>query len=317
MKKTLRTVALLLVMGAMSMPAVEARGRQDYSSSAQSAAAAPAHNQRPATGTPPSRPGNMGQRPGATTPSTRPGNSGNDYRPGNGNNNGNRPGNNNGNHNDYRPGGNNGNHNGNHNDYRPGHNHNDYRPGYGHNDYRPGHNHGNYDRYYWHTAPSRPYLPPSRPWFRPQPPRGWRPSPHWRPLTSVLGVNFGSAINISLNLLFNSGYAVNGYTNDAIYLTNVPMLNYYWDDATMYYNRGMLAGSEFISYSPYANSARYEMVYNTLCSAYGMPVSVNNAGGMTTASWWGNGGQYITLSYGPQYAGNGSLQFYTTLSFGV
>ncbi|MDE6097518.1 MAG: hypothetical protein K2G24_01375, partial [Muribaculaceae bacterium] len=207
--------------------------------------------------------------------------------------------------------------------HRPGHgNNNQYRPETGHRPGGPGHrpSHGhnhNHSHYYRPTPPSRPYLPPSRPYYRPAPPRSWRPAPGWRPFRTVLGVTFGSGINVSLNLLLNSGYTIQSYGPDAIYLSNVPMMNYYWPDATMYYNNGALAGSEFVYYTPYANSSRYDLVFNALCGSYGAPVSVVNNGGVVTASWWGAGNQYISLSYGGQYAGNGTLGYYTTLTFGI
>ena len=304
MRKTLRTIGMLLLCGVLCCPVLEARGRNDNHNNGN-------NGSRPATDRParPSgRPGNGGQRPG------NGGNHGNNHnRPGNNNSN-NRPGNNN--HNRPGNGGNQGNNRPGNN--RPGNNHHGtppqaHRPGYG-NHNRPGHGH---EHYYRPTPPSRPYLPPCRPYYRPAPPRSWRPAATWRPFRSVLGVSFGSAINVSLNLLLNSGYTIQSYGPNAIYLNNVPMLNCYWSDATMYYNNGALAGSEFVYYTPYANSGRYDLVFNSLCASYGAPVSVVNNGGLITASWWGTGNQYISLSYGGQYAGNGSLGYYTTLTFGI
>ncbi len=290
MKKIVQTIGVLLLCGALCCPVMDARGRNDGNGG---------NSPRPSTGqqSRPSRPGNSGQGHGNSSPSrptkpannsqnrpTKPGNSGH-HRPGHGNNNQYRP------ETGHRPGG-------------PGH-----RPSHGHN-----HNHSHY---YRPTPPSRPYLPPSRPYYRPAPPRSWRPAPGWRPFRTVLGVTFGSGINVSLNLLLNSGYTIQSYGPDAIYLSNVPMMNYYWPDATMYYNNGALAGSEFVYYTPYANSSRYDLVFNALCGSYGAPVSVVNNGGVVTASWWGAGNQYISLSYGGQYAGNGTLGYYTTLTFGI
>ena len=266
MRRILRTVGMLLLCGALCVPVVEARGRNDNRDNGS-------NNSRPSTGQqsrPSGRPNNSGQRPGGS------GNQGH-HRPPTG-----HPGHHGGS--------------GNHGHHRPAHGHEHY--------YRP-------------TPPSRPYLPPSRPYYRPAPPRAWRPAANWRPFHTVLGVSFGSAINVSLNLLLNSGYTVQSYGSNAIYLSNVPMMNYYWPDATMYYNNGALAGSEFVYYTPYANTSRYDMVFNALCGSYGTPVSVINNGGLVTASWWGPGNQYISLSYGGQYAGNGSLGYYTTLTFGI
>jgi hypothetical protein len=280
----------------------EARGRNDNHDNGSK-------NSRPSTGQqsrPAGRPGNSGKRPGGNHGNPRPGGNHGNPRPG-------------GNHGNPRPGSNHGN-------PRPGSNQGHPRPGnppQAHHP-KPGHGHGHghghshkHEHYYRPTPPSRPYLPPSRPYYRPAPPRAWRPAATWRPFHTVLGVSFGSAINVSLNLLLNSGYTVQSYGPNAIYLSNVPMMNYYWPDATMYYNNGTLAGSEFVYYTPYANTSRYDMVFNALCGSYGTPVSVVNKGGLVTSSWWGPGNQYISLSYGGQYAGNGSLGYYTTLTFGI
>lgn len=249
--------------------------------------------------------GNNGYRPG----NNGNGNNGNDgYRPGN---NGNRPGNN-----GNRPG---------NNGYRPGDNNHVNRPGYhpdnGHRPgvrpgYRPDHRPGYRPRPPYHEAWRPAMAPPPRPYFRPAPPpRAWRPTVVWPTFHTVLGVSFGTALNVSLNLLMNKGYTVDAYGNDCIYLSNVPMLNCYWPDATLYYgNNGLLSGS-FIYSSGVYDMNRYNNVYSMLTANYGVPYQINNNGASISATWWG-GNQFITLSYNNAYANNGSLRYFTTLTFG-
>jgi len=160
-------------------------------------------------------------------------------------------------------------------------------------------------------------LPP-RPFHRPVPPPAWRPAPGWRPFRSILGVALGTAFNLSVNALINSGYTVSGYGNSQICLTNVPMLGLMWPDAVMYYNGGgALYGSQFVYSTPGYSMNQYNMAYTTLISSYGSPYTIQNVqGGGVEASWWGPGGQFIRLSYQPEYSAGGMLRYYTTLSFG-
>ena len=67
---------------------------------------------------------------------------------------------------------------------------------------------------------------------------------------TILGVALGTAIGVSINSLVNSGYTVSSYGNDVVYLTNVPQMNYTWPDAALYYNNGILSGSQFTYLSP-------------------------------------------------------------------
>lgn len=243
------------------------------------------------------RPGNMGNRDQHTV------NPGNLNRPGN---NGNRP---NGNWN--RPGGN---HNPGYVPNRPNHGHND-RPGYRPN-HGPNHRPGYRPPYHAH-APMRPYMPVNRPWRPPVPPRHWRPY-HGAPrFSTILGITLGTAIDITINSLLNSGYNVTGYGPNVVYLNSVPMMNFTWPNATFNYVDGAFRGSEFTYSTPGYDMSRYNMLYNQLISQYGYPVSVqNNGGDSVSATWWGYNNGYITLSFFPDYAYNGSLRYYTTLSVG-
>ncbi len=162
--------------------------------------------------------------------------------------------------------------------------------------------------------PHRPHRPVMvRPHYRPVPPPAWRPHRGVPVIRGILGLSFGVAIGTSLDYLYNSGYSVDGYANDIVYLRNVPALNYVWTDAALYYgSRGLDASSFYYSTSVY-DMSRYNSVYSDLVSTYGVPVSVNNAGGLLTSTWFGGNRGYITLSFGSGSAG----RFLTTLTLGL
>lgn len=161
-------------------------------------------------------------------------------------------------------------------------------------------------------------MPPPRPYRRPVPPP-WYHHHHGGPvLSTILGITFGTAISATINSLLNRGFAVTGYSNDAVYINNVTQLNLLWPSATLFYNSmGGLAASEFMYSTPYYDMGRYNIAYQSLMNYYGAPVAVNQlSGGAMQANWWGANGQFISLTFGPQYASNGSMRYYTTLSFG-
>lgn len=331
MKKILHSVTSFIVaMAMLAAPVVDAqtRGRQaNGSHSGNTTSQRPSrpshggatdyrhqnggHQNRPGNGN--NRPGNQGNhnRPGGDRPQ-HPGNQGNHNRPG-GNG---RP--------DHRPGNN---HPGNN---RPGNNH---RPDYGHRpdyrpDYRPGHNHSyrpSRPGYRPGVGPVRPHRPPRRhphgfrhpvPFFngfhRPVPPPRWHYAGGGPAFGTILGIALGTAIGASLTALANDGYAVSSYGNNVIYMNDVPQMNYIWPDAALYYNNGMLCGSQFTYPTSYYDMSRYNALYNTFVAQYGMPVSCSNTGAVISSSWFGPSGRYVTLSFNSQYGGN----YYTTLSFG-
>lgn len=281
--------------------------------------------QRPTSGSSSQRPGNMGQgnqRPGNMGQgSSRPGQTGSSInRPSHGNNHNQKPSGGN----DYRPGASSG--------FAPGHNGNNhggnsFGPGPGGHDHRPsgplpGHNpgyrppHAHHHNFYG-PGPVRPYMPPRFAWHRPTPPSYWRPAPSWRPFRSILGITLGTTLNLTLNALINSGYTITSYGTNSIYVQNVPMLNMMWPDAELFYNNaGGLCGSEFIFSTSYYDTARYDMTYNMLVGTYGSPISINNSVSGIEAMWWGTGNQFIRLAYKSDYAQNGSIRYFTTLSFG-
>lgn len=300
MKKLLKSVtAFIMALAMLSLPvtpaAAQSRGRNSHFSNQDSPSQS--QNRRPASPSHNNRPGNQGNN----RPGNRPNNPGN--RPGNNRPDHNRPGNNRPDHN--RPGNN-----------RPG----NHRPGYD----RPGYNRPGHHR----PAPPRP-RPSARPphlrpgyrhpvpffnsWHRPLPPRAWRPAPRYigPSFGTILGVALGTTMAVTVNSLLNQGYTVTGYGDNVVYLNNVPQMNYYWPDAAMYYNNGMLCGSTFTYPQTYYDISRYNSLYNTFCSQYGMPVSTVNSGGVVSATWFGNGNRFVTLEFNSNYGG-----YYTTLRFG-
>ena len=285
--------------------------------------------------------GNVNNRPGnGNGNNTRPGNSNgwtnnnnNNNRPGNGNHNGN----NNNWGNDNRPG--NGNHNGNNNNWgndnrpgndRPGGNHwgnnnrpgND-RPGGNHWGNNPGHGHG-HGHGPGHRPGYRPPMPPRMPigyrhphpvfrgWARPLPPPTFHPVYGYGPsFNSILGITLGTALDLSLNTLLNSGYTIVNYSDDVVYLNGVNQMNLYWPSAALYYNGGRLYGSRFTYPQSYYDMTRYNLLYNNFCSQYGAPIEQVNNGGAITTTWYGYGNRFVTLEFN---AINGN--YYTTLSYG-
>lgn len=296
MPTILRTIALVLLCGALCTSPIDARGRHDREPR-QSEHRAPKTPDKPRT---PGKHGRQDQRrPDRPGTPGRHGNPGNYGRPGKHGNQrnpehfGQKP------HHDNRHG----------HAPRPPHGY-DHRPHHG-GGYSYGHHHVHYGR------PHRPHMPPPRPYYRPEPPpRHWHPHV-WRPFRTILGVTLGSAINISINALLNSGYTVSGYDNDIVYLSDVPMLNFSWPAANLYYGNGGLYGSEFVYSTPGCNMGRYNAVFSSLSGVYGAPYQVQMlAGGGRRATWWGTDGQYITLTFAGNYASAGGLRYYTTLSFG-
>lgn len=197
------------------------------------------------------------------------------------------------------------------------------RPGTGNwgNTHRPAPNpgHGNYpamtpgsNRPGMARPPMHVGFRPGGSWHRPVPPRGWRPGRRVPAFRSILGVNFGLSLALSLQSLRASNYMVSGYDGNEVYLTNVPMHGYYWPSATMYYNNGGLVGSQFVYTSNGYDMARYNGVYNSLYNAYGAPVVTNGA----QVTWFGGNNEFITLNFMPVVSG-GTSRFYTTLSFGI
>ena len=234
----------------------------------------------------------------------------NGNRPGNNGNNGNRPDDHNGSkdnkgHNNHnaRPG-DNGKHGGNHG-YSPKH-----RYDYGGHHYR-----NEFAWNYSHHSWSRPLPPPVRAhrpaplvWYRPAIPVGWHPYAGAPVIDRILGLMFGSLYEASLDHLYYSGYYIDGYADNIIYLRDVPMLNLYWPDVMLNYELGRLANAQFIYHSSYYDRARFDRVYNSLRRIYGAPVYQD---GMTISWYGGNNTGWVTLTMNENYG-----DYYTTMSIG-
>ena len=171
-----------------------------------------------------------------------------------------------------------------------------------------------------HSNWSRPLPPPVRV-YRPAPLRYYRPviPVHYRPLVGapiidrILGITFGTYMDVSLSHLYYNGYDIDGYDNGIVYLRNVAMLNLNWHDVMLNYDDfGRLVNAQFVYSQGYRDLSRYNRVYRDLCAVYGSPIAVNDNLFETAATWFGgNSTGYVTLSFGYQ-----SGRYYTTLSVG-
>jgi hypothetical protein len=164
----------------------------------------------------------------------------------------------------------------------------------------------------------RQHMPAPRAYRRPTPPPArFHYYESWPTFRSILGVALGTTINMTLNALLNNGYTVSSYGTNTVFLTDVPMLNLLWPDATLYYGTGGgLIGSEFVYYTPTYNVNRYNATYASLIRTYGQPYEVVQLNNGMRATWWGPSNQYIQLTFAGDYALNGGMNYYTTLSFG-
>ena len=174
-----------------------------------------------------------------------------------------------------------------------------------------------------HNRPPR-VIPQTRPphhhhhhYHRPVPPPSFRPHHGCPVLRGILGLTFGTTINISLNYLLNGGYVVDSYTNDVVYLRNVNEMSFLWPDATLYYGTNGLIGSQFSYSTNYYDRTRYNQIYSTFVTRYGAPVNYQAVNNGYIATWFGYDNGYISLEFKPVYGAGGHLRYYTTLSFGL
>lgn len=131
-----------------------------------------------------------------------------------------------------------------------------------------------------------------------------------------MGLTFGLTVNAVLDNLFTSGYAVDGYNGQEVYLRGVNEFGYYWDDATLFFSGNALVRSQFYDSSVGYNATRYSNLFNSLSLTYGAPVSYNNdSRGAMRATWFGNGGDYITLEYTLSNTAGG-FRYFTVLTVG-
>lgn len=164
---------------------------------------------------------------------------------------------------------------------------------------------------------ARPHRPPHHHYHRPVPPPSFRPHRGCPVVHSILGITFGTTINISLNYLQNRGYVVDGYTGDVVYLRNVNEMSFLWPDATLYYGTNGLIGSQFSYSTNYYDRTRYNQIYSTFVTRYGAPVNYQAVNNGYIATWFGYDNGYISLEFKPVYGAGGHLRYYTTLSFGL
>ncbi|MCM1349107.1 MAG: hypothetical protein NC338_06795 [Firmicutes bacterium] len=314
MKRHVLTLAALLIASFVATPTLDAQsrpGRRGGSGSHNSGMthSRPAHGShqngsRPGNGN--SRPGNGNSRPG--NGNVRPGKPSDNHKPSPGHHQPSRP---------QKPGV------GNQQPPRPGFghqrpsrpSHQPARPGF-----RPAHPHHGFGYRHPSRPPmmrptARPGRPPMRPWSRPVPPPNWRPVYSGSLLGNILGLTFGVALGTALDNLYSGGYAIDGYMNNEVYLTGVNQFNYYWPDATLYFgNGGGLVRSQFFNPTRGYDVTRYYDLYANLCAIYGNPAMQNSSGTNLSATWFGGGGDYITLQYSPM--ASGGYNYFTILTIG-
>lgn len=291
MKRFWKIVSIALICGALVSPQLEARGRNDRGNSRTE------HRSGQSSASRSNRGNNKASHPKKdNNVSTQRGNNNHQRPSGAVSNNRGR------NHNDMRQPQRGNNHSSHNN-----HNHAVRPPQHHHS--APSHNH--------HHHVSRPHCPPPRPYHRPVPPPSFRAYHGCPVLRSIVGITFGTAINLSLDYLNRNGYTVHGYGNDVVYLRNISQYGYNWPDATLYYSSHGLVGSEFVYSTSYNSRSRYNSVYNTLYNQYGAPISVDSSANGVTVTWWGYDNQYVSLDYHPIYTNNGQLRYVTTLSMGM
>ena len=129
-------------------------------------------------------------------------------------------------------------------------------------------------------------------------------------IAGVLGLRWGTSFGNALNYLYYNGYYIDGFENSIVYLTDVELLDYEWDDVMLQFDgNNNLDYVEFAYWTPSYDTSRFFGLYNYLCSIYGSPVSFNNS----MYSWYGGDGiGFVNLGYQ-----NGGDIFYTVLAFGV
>lgn len=182
--------------------------------------------------------------------------------------------------------------------------------------HKPHHSHHYGHHHHWKgykAPPARPYRPKYRHITRITPPRHWRPYHNAPIISGILGLTFGTLYHATLDYLYTQNFIIDGYTDNIVYLRNVPQYNYNWDDVMLNYISGRLANAQFVYSSKYYNTDRYNSVYLTLRNTYGSPVSMRTlaAGGYECTWYGGNSKGMVTLEY---Y--NDGDRYYTTLSFG-
>ena len=164
----------------------------------------------------------------------------------------------------------------------------------------------------WHRPlppPVRYYRPVLREWYRPVVPYGWHYYTGAPVIDRILGISFGSLFNTSIDYLYYNGYEIDGFADHVIYLRDVALINFLWEDVMLCFdNADMLVNAQFIYHNYYNDTYRYDRIYNSLCRVYGPPITGDSRG----VSWFGGSGNgWVTLS---TYQNLG--HYYMTLSIG-
>ena len=121
----------------------------------------------------------------------------------------------------------------------------------------------------------------------------------------VLGLAWGTSFGNALNYLYYNGYYIDGFMDNIVYLTDVELLEYGWDDVMMQFDgNDNLDYVEFVYTSDDYDTSRFFSLYNELCSIYGSPVSFTN----NMYSWYGG----VNLGFERTYDYS-----YTVLAFGI
>ena len=168
------------------------------------------------------------------------------------------------------------------------------------------------------TPAPRPHRPtPPASYARPMPPAAWRPGSGAPTIHGILGITFGTGFNLSLDYLYGAGYNIAGYGNNAVYLTDINVLNYIWPDGTLFYSGGGLAYSQFYYSTAYYDPARYNAVRSRMISTYGLPVTTTVLpGGGYQTTWFGYNNTYVTLTFNASSSIGGGIRYYTILTYG-
>lgn len=147
-------------------------------------------------------------------------------------------------------------------------------------------------------------------YYRPIIPTGYRYYVSAPIISGVLGLEFGTYLDASLNYLYYNGYDIDGYQDNVVYLRDVNMMGYSWPDVMLQYDsNGGMYYAEFVTSTSYQDDYRFRSLYNSLCNTFGTPINSGNG----HFSWYGrNGSGFVNLN--TMYDGG---RFFTVLTFGV
>ena len=128
-------------------------------------------------------------------------------------------------------------------------------------------------------------------------------------IDGIFGLYFGTSMTSSLDYLYYSGYNIDGYYDNIIYLRDANLMNYSWPDVMLSFDEyNNFEYAQFSIASTYYDMARFNSLKSRLRATYGTPVSVTR----DQITWiGGNRHGYVTLSMNYD---NGL--YFTSLSFG-